>query len=358
MNMMHDPQEGNKDANRIFGPSFLHQTQVDILALDLGEAYTVGACAIRADERQREDRFTLAVSRKALYQPQLKFRHWLETLKSQDIPPPALGANVAAIESNLPSLDKQNIARVIEDTVYETLDTFYNKNDSQFLKHSWDARKAHIGESTAVDDRRLQRTKEDETTGRSSRSVWDAHKVALAAHSFWLAKSWSLDYLVVGINEYYTSKRCPNCKHDDKESDDFVGITTMRRLFCRRCRTPFHRDVMAASNMANAVYEYLWRFKRLKYLQPINENVRFLWEDDNDQGDGGDGDGDGNGNGGNGGDGDGGGDDNGGDRDDDSDGGGSPGPSSGRKRTKAPEENGSRSREEEGSYKARKEKGT
>ncbi|KAF9945455.1 hypothetical protein BGZ65_010727, partial [Modicella reniformis] len=35
------------------------------------------------------------------------------------------------------------------------VDTFYNKNDSQFLKHSWDARKAHVGEYDLVTDRLL-----------------------------------------------------------------------------------------------------------------------------------------------------------------------------------------------------------
>ncbi|KAF9951658.1 hypothetical protein BGZ65_005820 [Modicella reniformis] len=125
--------------------------------MDLGDAYTVGTCAIRAGERQLQALFTLAVSRKALYQPQLKFRRWLETLKPQDIPVPAvaaIGTNVAAIESKLPSLDTDST-----------------------LGPQWRTRQAR-----------------------------------------------SLDYLVVGINEYYTSKRCPNCKREGKESDDFVGI--------------------------------------------------------------------------------------------------------------------------------------
>lgn len=49
------------------------------------------------------------------------------------------------------------------------------------------------------------------------------------------------------------------------------------RLFCTQCHTPFHRDVMAASNMVNAVKEYLWRYKRPRYLQPM-DNGNHLWE--------------------------------------------------------------------------------
>ncbi|KAF9965988.1 hypothetical protein BGZ65_000523, partial [Modicella reniformis] len=193
----------------------------------------------------------------------LKFRHWLETLKSPDFPAPApgasaavraavvavagVGANVAAIESNLPSLDKDPAARATtEDTVNELLDTFYNKNDSQFLKYSWDARKAHIGEFDLVTDRLLSMIGDSsgQKRRRNHKAIIAIGQFAFGSHGLWI--------IVVGINEYYTSKRCPNCKREGTESDDFVGITTMRRLFCRRCRTPFHRDVMAASNMTNA----------------------------------------------------------------------------------------------------------
>ncbi|KAG0004770.1 hypothetical protein BGZ65_012732 [Modicella reniformis] len=82
---------------------------VDVLALDLGEAYTIGACAIRATNP--DYRLTLAVSRKALYQPRLKFRRWLETQKKQQIPgtpglrPEIPQGSIGNIESSLPALD-------------------------------------------------------------------------------------------------------------------------------------------------------------------------------------------------------------------------------------------------------------
>ena len=69
--------------------------------------------------------------------------------------------------------------------------------------------------------------------------------------------------------------------------NDFVGIVTMRSLFCTQCRTPFHRDVMAASNMANAVQEYLWRYKRPRYLQPMDADGNHLWENGDGDGNGG-----------------------------------------------------------------------
>ncbi|KAF9583319.1 hypothetical protein BGW38_009760, partial [Lunasporangiospora selenospora] len=53
----------------------------------------------------------------------------------------------------------------------------------------------------------------------------------------------SLGYLVVGINEYYTSKRCPKC-------ENFVGRPKdLRRSYCSKCEKYIHRDSMAAHNM-------------------------------------------------------------------------------------------------------------
>ncbi|KAI8348722.1 hypothetical protein B0O80DRAFT_532178 [Mortierella sp. GBAus27b] len=88
MALMHNPREGYNAYLREIRNQFLRRqhvintfgqpahggpgSDVDILAIDLGEAYTVGACTTRADDPGA--RYTLSVSRKALYQPQLKFR--------------------------------------------------------------------------------------------------------------------------------------------------------------------------------------------------------------------------------------------------------------------------------------------
>ncbi|TPX50126.1 hypothetical protein SeLEV6574_g01084 [Synchytrium endobioticum] len=48
-----------------------------------------------------------------------------------------------------------------------------------------------------------------------------------------------LGYTIVGVNEYYTSKKCPCCQ-------EFVEMPAMRRLYCRGYNKWYHRDVMAA----------------------------------------------------------------------------------------------------------------
>ncbi|KAF9112920.1 hypothetical protein BGX27_002585 [Mortierella sp. AM989] len=86
----------------------------------------------------------------------------------------------------------------------------------------------------------------------------------------------SLDYLVVGVNEFYTSKRCPKCRKSGTEPKDFIGSITIRQLYCEVCRTYFHRDEMAASNMVNAICVQLQQNKRPNYLLPINESKKFV----------------------------------------------------------------------------------
>ncbi|KAG0265267.1 hypothetical protein BG011_005138 [Mortierella polycephala] len=54
----------------------------------------------------------------------------------------------------------------------------------------------------------------------------------------------ALGYIVVGFNEYYTSKKCPMCKQ-------FVGQVEIRRSYCKTCKTHMHRDVMAGHNICN-----------------------------------------------------------------------------------------------------------
>ncbi|KAF9899819.1 hypothetical protein EC991_008260, partial [Linnemannia zychae] len=81
----------------------------------------------------------------------------------------------------------------------------------------------------------------------------------------------SLGYVVLGLNEFYTSKRCPCC-------EQFVAQLDLRRFFCNGpCQTYHHRDVMAAENMFRVVQEYLQRQARPKYLQPKCQDQSYPW---------------------------------------------------------------------------------
>ena len=245
MNMMHDPQEGytaylreirnvlrtRQDVNRIFGfqPNDLSvENQVDILALDLGEAFTVGACAIRAGVPR--ERLTLAVSRKALYQPDLKFRRWLQTEKSRDLPnlPPnivAFGSNVAAIESRLGSLDENPVNRATqEQTVLGTLDGFYNDPNARVLRHSWRAKKAHTAEFDLLTDRLLSMV-----NGSSGQKRANDHRVIIAIGLGDFGTNTRLASLHTKFSSYFVQKV------KDVDSDGSIAFKARDMLILNTC---------------------------------------------------------------------------------------------------------------------------
>ncbi|KAG0377717.1 hypothetical protein BGX24_005552, partial [Mortierella sp. AD032] len=87
----------------------------------------------------------------------------------------------------------------------------------------------------------------------------------------WDSEARSLNYLVVGVNEYYSSKRCPICH-------DFVCATSnWRSLYCKTCKTFRQRDVMASNNMNAAVRSHLADQQRPLYLQPKRQNGTYAW---------------------------------------------------------------------------------
>ncbi|KAF9382226.1 hypothetical protein CPB97_007274 [Podila verticillata] len=82
----------------------------------------------------------------------------------------------------------------------------------------------------------------------------------------------SLGYVVVGVNEYYTSKKCPGCSL-------FVAQVNMCHFYCPYCHVYHHRDVMAAENMANIMQGHLLKQERPKYLQPVAQDRLFPWKE-------------------------------------------------------------------------------
>ena len=59
-------------------------------------------------------------------------------------------------------------------------------------------------------------------------------------------------YVVVGVDAFYTSKKCAGCGL-------FVAQVDMRRFYCSYCHVYHHRDVIAAENMAKIVQGHLRR---------------------------------------------------------------------------------------------------
>ncbi|KAF9982468.1 hypothetical protein BGZ79_005940, partial [Entomortierella chlamydospora] len=146
LSMIHDPTEGNnaylkearnvlsskEEVRSIFGSD---GSDVNILAIDLGETFTVAASAYMVD--RPNEYHDLTVKRKALYQPTLRFRAWSEREKNKELEPHIDGPNgeqslstVSMIESSLPprrgTQKNPEGAVVIREQYQDTLGTFYN----------------------------------------------------------------------------------------------------------------------------------------------------------------------------------------------------------------------------------------
>lgn len=78
---------------------------------------------------------------------------------------------------------------------------------------------------------------------------------------------------MLGVNEYYTSKKCPKC-------EKFVGQPrNIRRSYCRDCQKYIHRDGMAGHNMVNVLRSYIERQERPDYLHPVDEDGNYPWKE-------------------------------------------------------------------------------
>ena len=141
--------------------------KIKILGLDLGQAFVVGASALLPEESPAGNDieapagnnhvfYNLAINSKAVYQPMLKFRRWMEERK-RSIPPGA-EESISDIESRLPALRGKdaNVEQFVTalEGVKERLDHFYN-GDRSFKKHRWDAKKAMEAEFNIITDRLL-----------------------------------------------------------------------------------------------------------------------------------------------------------------------------------------------------------
>ncbi|KAG0200251.1 hypothetical protein BGX33_011132 [Mortierella sp. NVP41] len=229
--------------------------------------------------------YNLAVKQKAVYQPQFRFRRWLESEKQAVLEDQT--ESVSALETKLPPVrgEDASVFKYAEEIekVEKRLLEFYNGDNHRYKKHAWDAKRAKQAEYQTIADRLL-----GIIGGSIGRPKQDSEPVLIgiglgqfstksglsSLHSTFL--EWfiqlarSLGYLVVGLNEFYTSKKCPGC-------EQFVAQVTMRQFYCRHCKVYHHRDVMAAHNMYRIVHGYLVDQKRPLYLQPRLQDGTYLW---------------------------------------------------------------------------------
>lgn len=128
---------------------------IKVLALDLGQVNVVGAYAYIPDTaptsaappkpaQEKVVHHNLAVKSKAMYQPQFKFRRWMEGQKK--IVPPGASSSISDIETELPALrgEDASVINYVKELakVEGRLDEFYNGNEMQYKRHKWDAARA------------------------------------------------------------------------------------------------------------------------------------------------------------------------------------------------------------------------
>ncbi|OAQ26935.1 hypothetical protein K457DRAFT_21758, partial [Linnemannia elongata AG-77] len=231
--------------------------------------------------------FDLVVKRKAVSRPTDSFSNWLEDRRENTIGP-STGRTIQKIETALPPLKGEGASFceyvAMRRASEEDLDTFYN--NTNFWKHKWDSNICRKEEYYKVAEGLLNMI-----GGSVGRPRLPHQNVVIAIglakftavhgppalngtfQAFFINLARSLGYLVVGINEYYSSKRCPHCHA-------FVCATSdWRTLYCTTCKRFLQRDVMASENMNNAIKGHLIHQQRPHYLQPRRQDGSYPWMD-------------------------------------------------------------------------------
>ncbi|KAG9065426.1 hypothetical protein KI688_002751 [Linnemannia hyalina] len=229
----------------------------------------------------------LAVKQKAVYQPTFRFRRWLEDTKQEQVSVDGQQVSISDIESRLPPLKGQgsSVINYVQELkrVEECLQKFYAGSGNLYKRQKWDMERARDYEYQLIANRLLG------IVGGSLGERYDPSNPVLIGVglgnfsitsglsalnstflSYFIQKARSLGYIIVGLNEYYTSKKCPHCGH-------FIAQVTLRRFYCPECQVYHHRDVMAAENMANIVRGYLEKQERPEYLHPVAADGSLPW---------------------------------------------------------------------------------
>ncbi|KAF9919060.1 hypothetical protein FBU30_011177 [Linnemannia zychae] len=242
-------------------------SQVGILSLDLGTSCVVGATVSLPPGQTPA---TLAQPHRKEGDEKLKKRG--KTRRGKRKP-----GTIQNLESALPPLRREGASFreyvAVRRASEEDLDGFYNR--TAFWKHKWDSELCRKEEFYKVAEGLLNMI-----GGSVGRPRMPHQRTVIAIglakftslhgppgldgtfQVFFINFARSLDYLVVGINEHYSSKRCPDCH-------DFVCATSdWRRLYCEICKR-------------------FWQCDRPLYLQPQRRDGTYPWMDVTTASDGG-----------------------------------------------------------------------
>ncbi|KAG0247523.1 hypothetical protein DFQ27_001892, partial [Actinomortierella ambigua] len=239
--------------------------------------------------------YTIKAKTKAAYQPTNKARREAEAVKAAStmtVLTPVPNTPKTFIESkegvqqyelSLSTLETDTVSRIREEdgVNYTRLTGYYNKH-GRHQKREAQASRARKGEFDVLTNHILtamgtHRSQDPHQRGliligtggfcATSRGHQTSLHGSFLRH--FLPRARGLGYLVMGIDEYYTSRRCPRCKRTGSGEHDFVGYVGWRAVHCVLCQTWYHRDLLAASNMVEAGRYYLQHLSRPEYLLPI-----------------------------------------------------------------------------------------
>ncbi|KAG0262509.1 hypothetical protein BG011_010092 [Mortierella polycephala] len=228
-----------QDAGDLWG---CEPEQIKILGLDLGQACILGASVLLPRHARLEGVKNVTMNEPVGQDSQMKVDVPCTKDKDGDVP---IGEPCNAI---VPTSAPAPVKAI-----------YHNLAVKQKAKHKWDAQRAKDDEFRPIADHLLKLV-----GGLIGLKRDEANKVVIGAglgkfstktrlsslhesfQSYLAQKTRSLGYIAAGVNEYYTSKKCPMC-------EQFVGQVEIRRLYCPTCNYSMHRDVMAGHNICNAV---------------------------------------------------------------------------------------------------------
>ncbi|TPX44353.1 hypothetical protein SeMB42_g04365 [Synchytrium endobioticum] len=192
--------------------------------------------ATRAAIMKDSDRSRGDLHCRSLVEPERRHTNWLEADKPEAI---------YSAERECTKSDQETWAVFLRRfvTSYDIARTYYSF--TKYKRKRWDADKAKRGELDRVLEGIVNMV--DESMGHKlsgDKQVIVAIRMGDFSSTksrhvmftrYLIRKLRPLGYTIVGVNQYYTSNKCPCCT-------EFVEMPAMRRLYCRRCNKWYHRD--------------------------------------------------------------------------------------------------------------------
>ena len=225
----------------------------DYMGLDLGELLTYSAVVknpAKSDQIRSHSR-----SHGYLMEPLKRYKRWLKSYKTNAMY--ASERTMTGSNSMDPAIFREYAIHRLTSKHGSRLSAFYNRRIMKYRK--WQLKLASKKVLDSSVDELLQ------MVGCSSGKRWDFnngigpvigiglgqfrfHQDSVHAKfaKYLTQKARAIGIVVVGVNEYYTSQKCPRCLSRLYEVD-------RRVKYCEECRMFFNRDNAAAQNISTLV---------------------------------------------------------------------------------------------------------